>query len=248
MASSQQRELTSHFLVDARRDRYSAIKRRMRALARNTRKRVSVARTQRHAFSASEFTGAPTMIAEHGSFTVDARNRSRAARVIGKLGYLLLASVWGLTASAQTAPPSEAAAPVIEEVVVTGSRIASPNATSASPIQVISTQEITATGKNDISDVINQLPQIFNNDLGQDFSNRTSGLTSAGGVATADLRGLGPNRTLVLIDGRRLGQGSPYTFIQSPAPDLDQIPLFMVERVEVVTGGASAVYGSDAIA
>ncbi len=73
-------------------------------------------------------------------------------------------------------------------------------------------------------------------------------MTTAGGIATADLRGLGPNRTLVLVDGRRLGQGSPYTFIQSPAPDLDQIPSGLVERVEVVTGGASAAYGSDAIA
>ncbi|MDB6090804.1 MAG: hypothetical protein JWN85_3588, partial [Gammaproteobacteria bacterium] len=70
----------------------------------------------------------------------------------------------------------------------------------------------------------------------------------AGGIATADLRGLGPNRTLVLVDGRRLGQGSPYTFIQSPAPDLDQIPAGLVDRIEVVTGGASAAYGSDAIA
>src|SRR6185312_3413310 len=62
------------------------------------------------------------------------------------------------------------------------------------------------------------------------------------------LRGLGPNRTLVLVDGRRLGQGSPYTFIQSPAPDIDQVPLYMVDRIEVLTGGASSVYGSDAVA
>src|SRR5262249_27847862 len=68
------------------------------------------------------------------------------------------------------------------------------------------------------------------------------------GVATADLRGLGPNRTLVLVDGVRLGIGSPYTVIQQPAPDLDQIPTFLVDRIEVVTGGASATYGSDAIA
>ncbi len=59
---------------------------------------------------------------------------------------------------------------------------------------------------------------------------------------------LGPNRTLVLVDGRRLGQGSPNTAIQSPAPDLDQIPAGLVDRIEVVTGGASAAYGSDAIA
>jgi outer membrane receptor protein involved in Fe transport len=151
-------------------------------------------------------------------------------------------------ALAQAPPAAQNTAPVIEEVVITGSRIASPNATSASPIQVVSNKEIQATGKTDISDILNQLPQIFNNDLGQDLGNRTSGLTTAGGVATADLRGLGPNRTLVLIDGRRLGQGSPYTSIASPAPDLDQIPTFLLERIEVLTGGASSVYGSDAIA
>ena len=92
------------------------------------------------------------------------------------------------------------------------------------------------------------MPQNLNNGLGQDLGNTTSGLTTPGGVATADLRGLGPNRTLVLVDGRRLGQGSPNTAIQSPAPDLDQIPAGLVDRIEVVTGGASAAYGSDAIA
>ncbi|MGH8261588.1 MAG: TonB-dependent receptor domain-containing protein [Steroidobacteraceae bacterium] len=136
----------------------------------------------------------------------------------------------------------------LSTVTVTGSRIAAPNAVSTSPITVLSSKYLQQTGKTDIGDVITQLPQNFNNGLGQDLGNGTSGLSSAGGVSTADLRGLGPNRTLVLVDGRRLGQGSPYTFIQSPAPDLDQIPSGLVERVEVVTGGASAAYGSDAIA
>jgi iron complex outermembrane receptor protein len=136
----------------------------------------------------------------------------------------------------------------LQEVIVTGSRIAAPNEQSTSPIQVISANDIQVYGRNDISDIINLLPQNFNNALGQDLGNGTPGLASAGGVATADLRGLGPNRTLVLVDGRRLGQGSPNTLIQSPAPDLDQIPAALVERVEVVTGGASAAYGSDAIA
>jgi len=136
----------------------------------------------------------------------------------------------------------------LQEVVVTGSRIAAPNLTSTSPIQVISSKTIQQTGKNDISDVILQLPQNFNNSLGQDLTGNTSGLSAAGGVTTADLRGLGPNRTLVLVDGRRLGNGSPNTAIASPAPDLDQIPVQLVERIDVVTGGASSVYGSDAIA
>jgi outer membrane receptor protein involved in Fe transport len=136
----------------------------------------------------------------------------------------------------------------IEQVVVTGTRLPDPNLVSTSPIQVVSSQDITVSGRNDISDILQLMPQNFSNDLGQDLGNRTSGLTTAGGVATADLRGLGPNRTLVLINGRRLGNGSPYTAIQSPAPDLDQIPARLIERVDVVTGGASAVYGSDAIA
>ena len=148
----------------------------------------------------------------------------------------------------QAQPAQNAPQAALEEVVVTGSRIAAPNETSTSPIQVISSASIATSGKTDISDIISQLPQNFNNGIGQDLGNGTSGLTTAGGVATADLRGLGPNRTLVLVDGRRLGQGSPFTAIQSPAPDLDQIPAGLVERVEVVTGGASATYGSDAIA
>jgi outer membrane receptor protein involved in Fe transport len=146
-----------------------------------------------------------------------------------------------------TVSRAQAQAPA-DQIVVTGTRLPDPNLISTSPIQVVSAQEIAISGRNDVSDILQLLPQSFNNDLGQDLGNRTSGLTTAGGVATADLRGLGPNRTLVLVNGRRLGNGSPYTVIQSPAPDLDQIPSRLVERVEVVTGGASAVYGSDAVA
>jgi iron complex outermembrane receptor protein len=152
------------------------------------------------------------------------------------------------TAAAATSLSALAQSETITEVVVTGSRIAQPNQVSTSPVQVVTSEDIKVGGKRDITDVLNDLPQINSNSLGQDLGNRTSGLSSAGGVATANLRGLGPNRTLVLVNGRRLGAGSPNTAIQSPAPDLDQIPSALVERVDVVTGGASAVYGSDAIA
>ena len=185
------------------------------------------------------------------SRTLRATRRQRVLQSGSAALLMMMVGSLGPLAVAQTpAAPEEAnsASTMVAEVVVTGSRIAAPNETSTSPIQVITAQSIATTGKTDISDVITQLPQNFNNALGQDLGNGTSGLTSAGGVATADLRGLGPNRTLVLVDGVRLGQGSPYTFIQSPAPDLDQIPAGLIERVEVVTGGASAAYGSDAIA
>jgi len=147
-----------------------------------------------------------------------------------------------------TLAQAQQAEPAIEEVIVTGSRIAAANMTSTSPILTVSTEDINTGGRMDITDMLNQLPQVNANYLGQDIGNRTSGLSSAGGAATASLRGLGPNRTLVLVDGRRLGAGSPQTVISAPGPDIDQIPASLVERVDVVTGGASAVYGSDAIA
>jgi len=143
-------------------------------------------------------------------------------------------------------PPGDQSA--VAEVIVTGSRIVQPNQVSTSPVQVVTNEDIRVGGKLDVTDVLNDMPQINSNSLGQDLGNRTSGLSSAGGVSTANLRGLGANRTLVLVNGRRLGAGSPNTAIQSPAPDLDQIPSALIERIDVVTGGASAVYGSDAIA
>jgi len=172
------------------------------------------------------------------------------ARILTRLTPLALVAALALPLHAQEAAPAAAApeTPAVAEVVVTGSRIAAPNLESTSPISVVTSKDIQTTGRTDISDIVMMLPQNYDNGLGQDLGNKTSGLTTAGGVATADLRGLGPNRTLVLVDGVRLGIGSPYTFIQSPAPDLDQIPTFLVDRIEVVTGGASATYGSDAIA
>ena len=148
---------------------------------------------------------------------------------------------------AQSAPPAAAVDASLTEIVVTGSRIALPNVTSTSPIQVVTAKDIEISGKIDVSDVLLQLPQNFNNSF-SDFNNRTSALTVAGGLATADLRGLGPQRTLVLVNGRRLGVADANTANPNPAPDLDQIPTALIERIDVVTGGASATYGSDAIA
>src|SRR6202050_2692755 len=150
---------------------------------------------------------------------------------------------------AQTAPaPTAAPEMQLQEVVVTGSRIPVPaNISSTSPTTVVSSQEIQLQGHTDITDLINQLPQ---NIIGSnaDFGNTSNPLTSTGGFSTVDLRGMGPQRTLVLVDGRRLGAGDPSTTNQNVAPDIDQIPAPLVERIDVVTGGASATYGSDAIA
>ena len=155
------------------------------------------------------------------------------------------AALYSLPVRAQDAAASE---PALQEVVITGSRIPVPaNITSTSPIAQVTSQDITLAGQTDLTDTINNLPQNIVNST-QDFGNHTNPLTATGGISTADLRGLGPQRTLVLVNGRRLGVGDASTSNPNPAPDLDQIPAALVDHVEVVTGGASAVYGSDAMA
>ena len=155
--------------------------------------------------------------------------------------FLVLAAV----ANAADAPDET---PALQEVIITGSRIPVPaNVTATSPITAVSSQDIKAQGHTDMTDVLNALPQTAINSA-NDFGNTSNPLSAPGGTTTVDLRGLGPQRTLVLVNGRRLGTGDPNTANQNPAPDIDQIPVALVERVDVVTGGASAVYGSDAMA
>jgi outer membrane receptor protein involved in Fe transport len=155
-------------------------------------------------------------------------------------------------ASAQTAPSAAAAttatteAPptAVQELVVTGSRIPSANLTSVSPISAVSSTQIKLQGANDAVDVLGQLPQ--NGTSATSLNNTPNPLSGSGGFTTVDLRNLGTARTLVLIDGTRLMPGDPT--LGGEAPDLDNIPTQLIDRVEVVTGGASAVYGSDAVA
>jgi iron complex outermembrane recepter protein len=139
------------------------------------------------------------------------------------------------------AAPAEAAAPApIAEVVVTGSRIVEPGLTSISPVTTVTNEQIKQSGVTRIEDLLNTMPQVMA-DMGGDLSN------GATGEATVNLRGLGVQRTLVLINGRRLMPGDP-TPGSASAPDLNNIPAALVERVDVLTGGASATYGADAVA
>jgi len=139
-------------------------------------------------------------------------------------------------AAAAAAAPAFAADQTIQEVVVTGSRIAQPNLETTSPVTQVTADDIAVQGVTRVEDLINQLPQAF-------AAQNASVSNGATGTATVNLRGLGSARTLVLIDGRRM----PYGGVTNSAADLNQIPAAMVERVEVLTGGASAAYGSDAI-
>jgi outer membrane receptor protein involved in Fe transport len=152
-----------------------------------------------------------------------------------------LAATCGV-ANAQQAP-APAAAPsdtTLTEVVVTGSRIAVPNETSISPVTFVSSVEIQERGTTRIEDLLNQLPQVFA-DQGSMLSN------GAEGTATVNLRGLNTKRTLVLVDGDRIAPGDPRSGSTGGA-DINIIPPALVDSIEVLTGGASAIYGADAVA
>ena len=124
-----------------------------------------------------------------------------------------------------------------EAIVVTGSRLRSPNLESASPVTVVTAEEFAITGTTRVEDLVNSLPQVFAAQGG----NVSNGAT---GTATLNLRGLGAERTLVLVNGRRLMPGTPST----SAADINAIPAALIKRVDVLTGGASSVYGADAVA
>ncbi|NJD32641.1 MAG: TonB-dependent receptor [Gammaproteobacteria bacterium] len=143
----------------------------------------------------------------------------------------------GTAATAVYAPGALAQEQEVEQIIVTGSRIPQPNLESTSPISSISAADVAIRGTQNVENLMNQMPQVF---AGQS-ANYSNGAT---GTATVDLRGLGASRTLVLINGRRMAAGDP----RNEAPDLNQIPASLIERVEVLTGGASAVYGSSAVA
>lgn len=125
----------------------------------------------------------------------------------------------------------------IEEIVVTGSRIKRRNLISSSPVTQVNADEFLFQGITRIEDLINDLPMVI-----ADQNSATN--NGSDGTATINLRGLEATRTLTLLNGRRLPGGSP----TNSAVDVNQIPGMMIERVEVLTGGASATYGSDAIA
>ncbi|MDZ4113782.1 MAG: TonB-dependent receptor [Brevundimonas sp.] len=157
------------------------------------------------------------------------RSRMLSTTMIGGFAALAFAA----PAIAQDAPQSAE----LGDVVVTGSRIPQSNLVTTSPVTQVTGEDIDSTGVTRIEDLISQLPQAF-------AAQNSTVSNGASGTATVSLRNLGSSRTLVLIDGRRMGYGAPL----DDAADLNQIPEQLVERVEVLTGGASAVYGSDAVA
>lgn len=127
-----------------------------------------------------------------------------------------------------------------ERITVTGSRIGRIGEVSPTPVTVITGEGLVDAGVINVADLLHKMPSTLVG-LSPETTNNS---VFANGLNNTDLRGLGSNRTLVLVNGRRFVAGAP----GSAAVDLNNIPTAMIERIEISTGGASAVYGSDAIA
>ena len=151
---------------------------------------------------------------------------------------LKLTILFGFACSFLFLPFSAIAQDDVEEVVVTGTRIVDPNVTSSSQITSVDGEELLVRGITRVEDYLNDLPQLS---AGQSITNSNG----ASGTATANLRNLGCSRTLVLLNGRRMVSG---TTGGGNCADLNTVPTLLLDKVEVLTGGASSIYGSDAVA
>src|ERR1700733_8042810 len=146
------------------------------------------------------------------------------------------------TAVSNPTPASESNAP-LEEVTVTGSRIRRKDLESASPLITIDSEQLESRSGLNLESYLNQLPNYnpAQTPTTDNFDVQPSAVNTVG-ISTISLRGFGPNRTLVLVDGHRT---SPVNALM--VTDINSIPAAMIDRVEIITGGASATYGADAI-
>jgi len=175
---------------------------------------------------------------------------------------VLLIAAWPATATAQIAPvradpagqlsptqatgePAQSAADASpagdaaagKDVVVTGSRLASRGYSAPTPVTVVDQQDLRLSGTQNVESLLNNQPQFLGSQ-----QNGPSNITVPGGTTTLNLRGFGAQRNLVLVNGRRFTIAGP-----DQTTDINTIPAALIKRTEIVTGGSSAVYGSDAI-
>ena len=154
-------------------------------------------------------------------------------------------ALMGVAASAAAQTPASSSVQQLDAVQVTGSRIPRAQVEGPAPITVINAEQIRSSGFTTVPDVLRAMTQ----NGGETQSQQSSGGADfSPGAQQVDLRGLGPNHTLVLVNGRRIAD-FPMPFKgRSNFTDVSNIPLGMIDRIEVLTGSASAIYGSDAIA
>jgi iron complex outermembrane recepter protein len=148
---------------------------------------------------------------------------------------------------AQQTPPAQPAQPQkIEKIEVTGSNIKRVDAEGTAPIQIITREEIERSGKQSVTELLRTLPT----NAGGGLTDTFNPASFSGGASTVSLRGLGSAATLVLLNGRRIAPFGPAdpNFGQSGVVNLDALPLDVIDRIEILKDGASAIYGSEAVA
>ena len=178
------------------------------------------------------------MLMNHAGFSAWRSRKKHALTSSSTVAMAVAASCAPHLAAAQT--PQAAQTPAVEEIVVTGSRIVRDGYEAPTPLTVVGTEQIEAAAPKDIADYVNQLPALAGSVTPQ---SNAGGLSAGnGGINALNLRGIGTARTLVLLDGQR---SVPAT--QSNQVDIGAFPQQLISRVDIVTGGASAAYGSDAL-
>ena len=168
-----------------------------------------------------------------------------SVKAIALSGGAIVALTYASGAYAQAAAANDASPGAVEAVVVTGSRVITNGFAAPTPVTVMTAEQMRATAPNSISDAINQLPQ-FKASYTAAATGFGATANAGNGGAFANLRGLNPKRVLVLLNGERVVQSQANGGIAG-AVDLNILPQGLVKRVDVVTGGASAAYGSDAL-
>lgn len=163
----------------------------------------------------------------------------RALQVSGLAGAAVGLAATGVAQAQQTTPQGSPKPQTLQTIVVTGSHIRRVDLETSNPVVAVTAQQIQASGKMLLGDVLQQLPVVSGSLTNPNVNN-----SGGSGSTNVGLRGLGPSRTLILIDGQRMLYGQSGT---TAVQDLNFIPASAVERIEVLTDGASAVYGSDAI-
>ena len=169
--------------------------------------------------------------------------RLLATTIISSAPFTAALAQADVNAPAPAGAQATTGAPAAAEIIVTGSRIARSGFQSESPISTLSSSAIAATGQPSLDRVIGEMPQFEAAQGASEVGDVQGSVGFGGGASYSDLRGIGRNRSLVLMDGRRLVPSTPDGSI-----DLNTIPTAMIDSVEVITGGASAAYGSDAVA
>ena len=167
----------------------------------------------------------------------------RAVRNLLLAGISLAVALPPSLACAQDAEVQDDASPAVtnQDIIVTGTRVQRDGYDAPTPLTVVDAGTIAKSAPTNIANYLNQLPQLTAGATSRAGNGATS--TGTAGLNLLDLRGLGPNRTLVLVDGQRV---APST--QTGAVDINNVPTALLRRVDIVTGGASAAYGSDAVA